>query len=119
MNELNEFDPALEALFRSEHTHIADEPFVGATLKRVAAERARSAVLRRALQAAALIAVIVASPWLIDGSVLLSDLLDQGFARASAWLATPAGMAIGVIVGVALAVLYRTRTRRAGLKPRF
>jgi hypothetical protein len=114
MNDpLAELDPALAARFRNEHTHVADEPFVAATLQRVAAERARAAITRRVLQAAALIAVIAASPWLIPGSVLVSNVLDQGFARASAWLATPAGIALGVVVA-ALIVVYRARAARAG-----
>ena len=111
---LHESDPALEARFRSEHTHIPDEPFVSATLKRVAAERARSVMTRHLLKAGALIAVIVASRWLIEGSVLLSEALDQGFVRVSEWLATPAGMATAVIASVALAALYRVRLWRAG-----
>lgn len=115
MNDsLPEIDPALETRFRNEHTHIRDEPFVSATLRRVAAERARSAVTRRVLQAGVLIAVIVASPWLIEGSALLSSVLDRGFARASQWLSTPAGMALGAIAGIALVVLHRTRVWRAG-----
>jgi hypothetical protein len=115
MNDpLPEFDPKLAARFRDTHAHIADEPFVGAALKRVAADRARSTVTRRAWQIAALVAVIAASPWLIRGSVLLSELLERVFAVASEWLASPPGMAIGALAGVALAALYRLRSWRVG-----
>ena len=102
-DSLPEFDPKLAARFRDTHAHIADDPFVGATLKRVAADRARSTVTRRALQIAALVAVIAASPWLIQGSALLSDVLEQVFALASAWLAQPAGITIAAVVGVVVA----------------
>jgi hypothetical protein len=102
----------LAARFRDEHTHIPDEPFVGATMRRVAAERERSVTTRHVLQAAALLAAIAASPWLIEGSVLLSALIDQGFTRASAWLATPAGMAIAAVTGAVLAWRYRRRRVR-------
>jgi hypothetical protein len=54
-----------------------------------------------------------ASPWLIQCSALLSQVLDQAFALVSEWLAKPAGMAIGAIAGVLLAVLDRVRTWRA------
>lgn len=109
----NDLDPALEALFRREHTHVAEQPFVAATLTLVAAERGRAAFARRALQAAALIVVIAASPWLIDGSALLSSSLDSLFARASAWLATPGGVAAAAVAAVAV-VAVRARWRRAG-----
>ena len=62
-----------------------------------------STATRRALQIAALVTVIAASPWLIQGSALLSDVLEQAFALASGWLARPAGITIAAVVGVVLA----------------
>ena len=111
MNDpLPDLDPALAARFRGEHAHLPAEPFVGATLRRVAVERARSATLRRVLQAVALVAVLAASPWLIEASTLLSAALDKGFAQVSGWLATPAGMAIaGVVAAAIFALRYRRR----------
>jgi hypothetical protein len=110
MNDpLPDLDPALAALFRGEHAHLPAEPFVGATLRRVAAERERSATLRRMLQSVALIAVLAASPWLIEASTLLSAALDKGFALVSGWLGTPAGMAIAGVAAVILALRYRRR----------
>ncbi len=106
-DSLPEFDSKLAARFRYTHARIPDDPFVAATLKRVAADRARSTATRRALQVAALVAVIAASPWLIQGSALLSDMLDQVFALASAWLVRPLGITIAAVVGVVLA--WKTR----------
>jgi hypothetical protein len=103
------FDPRLETLFRQEHQSIPIEPFVGATLKRIAAERARVHRVRRLIEAAALIAVIVASPWLIEASVLISAMLDEAFALVSAWLETPSGTTIAIFVGALLAALFRLR----------
>jgi len=106
-DSLPEFDPELAARFRDAHAHIPEDPFVGATLKRAAADSARSVATRRALQVAALVAVIGVSPWLIQGSVLISDLLDQAFVLASAWLAQPVGITILAVAGIALA--WKTR----------
>ena len=102
-DSLPEFDPKLAARFRDTHAHIPEDPFVGATLKRIAADHARSTATRRVLQVAALVAVIAASPWLIQGSALLSGVLDQAFALASGWLARPAGITIAALVGVVIA----------------
>jgi hypothetical protein len=107
-----DFDIELAAQFRSEHTHLRAEPFVSTTLHRVAAERMRTTVVKYALQAAALLAVAWASPWLIEASTLLSNELDGLFAKASALLGTPIGMlaaALGVTVSAAL---FRARMSR-------
>jgi hypothetical protein len=110
MNESDHsHDPRLEALFAREHTHLSAEPFLTAMLARVAAERRRAAVQRRVLQAAGLIALIFASPRLIAGSAWLSTQLDEVFALTAAWLATPGGMAAGVVVAVAVVALKRAR----------
>ena len=100
-----DFDTTLAARFRSEHTHLPAEPFVRATLHRVAAERARASVVKYTLQATALVAVAWASPWLIKASTLLSNALDGLFA-------TPIGM-IAAALGVTIsAALFRARTSR-------
>jgi hypothetical protein len=89
----DEFDPKLEALFRREHTHLPAEPFAGATLRMLAAERRRAALRARFVQAAAVIALIALSPLLIRASVWISSRLDELFAAASSWLASPLGLA--------------------------
>lgn len=100
-----DFDTELAAQFRGEHTHLRTEPFVSATLDRVAAERMRATVVKYALQAAALLAVAWASPWLIKASTLLSNQLDGLFA-------TPIGM-IAAALGVTIsAALFRARMSR-------
>ena len=105
----DEFDPRLEALFRREHAHLPAEPFSTATLRAIAAERQRISLLKRLVQAAAMIALIVLSPRLIEASVWLSSRLDDVFAAASAWLASP----VGVVVGVTLGALVGIATKRA------
>jgi hypothetical protein len=103
----DEFDPKLEALFRREHTHLPAEPFAGATVRMLAAERRRAALHTRLAQAAAVVALIVLSPLLIDASVWISSRLDELFASASAWLASPLGLvAVGLGALVALATKW-------------
>src|SRR6185503_1078111 len=109
MNEQNdEFDPRLEALFRSEHTHLPSEPFSSKTLAAIAAARRRALLTRRLLQTAGVIALIALSPQLIDASAWLSTKLDEAFELASAWLTTPYGL---VAAGLAALAVWWVRGR--------
>jgi len=113
MNDsLPEFDTTLAERFRNEHTHIATEPFVSNTLSRVATERTRATAFRYAIQAALLIAVIWASPWLIKASALLSSGLDDLFAKLTELLATPVGMGAAALTLIVSAALFRRLTNR-------
>ena len=97
----DEFDPRLAELFRREHTHVPAEPFATATLRAIAADRKRIAIRNRMLQAAAVIALVFLSPRLIDASVWISSRLDELFASASTWLATPLGLGTAALFVVA------------------
>lgn len=96
----DEFDPRLEELFRREHAHLPAEPFSTATLRAIAADRQRISLRNRLLQAAAVIVLIVLSPRLIDASVWVSSRLDELFASASSWLASPLGLAAAAIAAL-------------------
>src|SRR5262245_26378122 len=100
-DERDDFDPRLAELFGREHTHLPAEPFSSATLRAIAADRKRVALRNRLLQAAAVIALIFLSPRLIAASVWISSRLDELFASASTWLASPAGLATAALVVVA------------------
>jgi hypothetical protein len=110
MNDHDEFDPRLAELFRREHTHLPAEPFATATLRAIAAERKRVLLTGRLLRAGGLIVLILLSPRLIEASVWMSSRLDELFAAASTWLASPLGLA-----GVALAALAALATKWARL----
>jgi hypothetical protein len=88
----------LETHYRESHTHVPEQPFVGATMRRVAARQRRVVVLRRGLMGLGVALVAVGSPWLIRGSELLSQALDAGFTRAGEFLGTPWGIACAVAV---------------------
>jgi hypothetical protein len=116
MDESNEHDAKLEALFAREHTHLSAEPFLSNTLALVAAERRRAVVTRRVLQALGILLFIVVTPWLIEASVWTSRGMEAMFARVSTWLANPLAMAIvGVAVAALVVVARRWRLRLAGL----
>jgi hypothetical protein len=108
-DQFEDRDPLLEGLFSREHTHLPAEPFSSTTLQAIAAERKRAAWTRLLLQAAALLALVVVSPALIAGSIWLSSRLDDVFALASSWLATPLGMGAAALVVLAVFVTRRTR----------
>ena len=107
MDSTEHNDPRLHALFEREHTRLADEPFLAATLRRIAAERTRRSVMRRVLLGLALLAVVGASPWLIAASVSMSAQLDALFTYAAQLLATPLGMVTALLCGAAVIVLNR------------
>ena len=106
MNDFEPNDEKLAALFAREHTHIPAEPFAGATLARVAAERRRTVAIRRALQVLSLILLVAVGPWLIAASVWISGRMDTLFAWASD---RPAVVAVAVLVGAAVFALGRRR----------
>ena len=107
MNSNDDCDRDLRNLFDGEHRQLPPEPFLKATAVRVAKARARATLVRRAWQAAVLAAVVIGSPWLISGSVLLSARLGTLFAVAAEWLSTRTGTAAAVICLLALLVWRR------------
>ena len=106
-------DPGLEALFRRTQAGRSDEAFVAATMRRVETAKVQRRLGRRLAEAGVLIAVVGASPWLIDASVKLSSLVDKGLAVVSGWLATPAGLALTVAIVAAVAAFRPLLNRLA------
>jgi hypothetical protein len=107
MDEFNEHDPKLEALFAREHTHLSNEPFLTATLALVGAERRRAVVTRRVLQALGFAALVVAAPWLIEASEWVSGAIETVFAWASMVLANPLAMVAAAVLVAAVVVVAR------------
>jgi hypothetical protein len=98
-------DPKLEALFRREHTHLGVEPFLTSTLRRVATDSRRAVVLKRVLHATGLLALVVASPWLIEASVWMSGALDVLFAWLSTAVVGKALVATGLLAAAVAAAI--------------
>lgn len=107
MSTTDDCDHDLRELFERQHRQLPPEPFLKVNSARLATARAHATIVRRALQAAALAAVVIGSPWLIAWSVLLSARLGAWFATAAEWLSTPTGTAAGVLCLVAVLVWRR------------
>jgi hypothetical protein len=99
----------LRALFAREQTHVAEQPFVNDIARRIAVARRRQTFATRAAQAAAVGALIAASPWLVGGSRILSSGLDKLFSSVAVSLDSPYGYGAGVISVIAAAVVFRRR----------
>ena len=107
MSTTDDCNHDLRDLFEREHRQLPPEPFLEATAVRLEKRRVLVAVVKRSLQVAALAAVVLASPWLISGSGVLSAWLAQLFAAASGWLSTRTGTAAVLFCVVALLVWRR------------
>lgn len=99
----------LHELFRREHTHVPEQPFVATLAARVVAERTRARRLRRSVEVAALALVVATSPWLIAGSEWLTARVGVVPEAAAVWLGTPLGMACGAVAVAVLLALRRLK----------
>ena len=102
-------DKDLQTLFRDSRPDFDAEPFVSATAKLIASQRARGTFARRLLQALGLVFIGLLSPLLIEGSLLLSSALDYLFDVTGRLLATPAGTIIAVLLAIPLILFNRKR----------
>lgn len=107
MSESDGFDALLAQRFEREHTHIPDEAFVAATMQRIRVEQRQSAGLRLTLQICALVAAMLASPWLIAGASRLNAALETSFA----WTVNNIGLSAVAIIA---AVVVGLRVLRSG-----
>ena len=95
----DDFETELIARFRQEHRHVPDDPFVGATARRIRAARRQRSYIKGALRVAGVAVLVLGSHWLIEASVIASTKLDAWFAVGFDWLVTPLGT-IAVLAGV-------------------
>jgi hypothetical protein len=94
-------DHRLRALFERDSVQLVDAPFVNAFVERLAAARRRRALGKRLLLVAGIVAIVALSPWLIAGSIAMTNGLDALFSYTAGVLATPLGMVFaGVCAGV-------------------
>ena len=107
MSDPADFDALLKARFDREHQHVPADPFIAHTTRRLRAERQFQAGLRIAVYVAALVAVILASPWLIAGAARLNAVLGSSLAWAAG---LPGAWALGMLA-VAVLVVSRVRSR--------
>ncbi len=107
MSDQDGFDARLAARFEQEHRHASADDFVAATMRKVRAGRRRREVLRAGLGAAALVAAVLASPWLIAGveylNAAVESSLNWGMGQPGVW----ALGALAVLVVLAMRVRIR------------
>jgi hypothetical protein len=107
MSNQDDFDTWLAAKFKEERRRIPDDALVAATMRKVRAARRRMEAMRVGLRAAALVAVIVGSPWLIEGGSRVSEAMES----FHAWtLGRPGTWMLGILAITAV-VAMRVRSR--------
>jgi hypothetical protein len=105
MSDQDGFDARLAARFEREHLHASADDFVATTMRKVRAGRRRREVIHAGLGVAALVAAVVASPWLIAGSAHLNAALESSLSWA---MGQPVAWALGALAAL---VLLATRVR--------
>lgn len=98
----DDFDTALASRFEKEHRQLPGDSFVVMTMRTIRAARRRGKVARAGLFVVALVAAVVASPWLVVGitrvNAVLELSLDWAMGQPVAW----ALAVIAVLVTLAL-----------------
>ena len=114
----NRLDSELRARFHERARDLNDEAFIVHTMKRIQSERSRMKLRRRLLQAVGLVVVALLSPFLIEGSLVVSNGLDSLFTWTGTQLVTPLG---ALIAAGCLAPLFVANRRRrlAGMRGLF
>ncbi|MBC8025004.1 MAG: hypothetical protein H7Y89_03350 [Steroidobacteraceae bacterium] len=108
MSDQDGFDARLAAHFEREHSHVSADSFVATTMRKIRAERRRREVMDVGLRAVALVAAVVASPWLIAGVARLNAAFESSLTWAmggqyGAWVLG----ALAVVVVLAMRVRSR------------
>jgi hypothetical protein len=108
MSDQDGFDARLAAHFEQAHRHVPDDSFVVTTMRRVRTRRRGREVMRAGVGAAAVGAVVVASPWLIAGVARLNAALEASLEWAiggqyGGWVLS----AMAVVVMLAMRVRSR------------
>lgn len=107
-----ELDSELRRLFdRNAARELPRDPFSSGTRRRIAALIWGRRVARTLAQVLVIALIALASPWLIEGSALLSRGLEMLFGRLSDFLGTPMGIGLAVL-GLAIAYFYRDSSVR-------
>lgn len=102
-------DPELQKLFRAAAPELHGQAFVARIARRMETERRRARLRRSAMQLAAIVLLLAASPWLIAGAHWISEVIAPQLTRATAWVGTLAGMASIAIVTLSVVIVRRLR----------
>ncbi len=107
MSEPEGFDVLLKERFDREHQQVPAQPFIAATTRRMRAESRYAVGVRTVIRVAALVAAVLASPWLIAGAARLNAALESSFT----WTAGLPGTWMLGVLAVAVVLWSRARSR--------
>ena len=105
MSDQDGFDARLAAHFEQEHRHVPADAFVANTMRKVRAGRRRREFMHAGLRVAALVAAVMASPWLIAGVARLNAALESSLTWT---MGQPGAWVLGAL---AVLVVLATRVR--------
>jgi hypothetical protein len=88
MTHQDDFDARLAEHFEQEHRHVPADAFVASTVRKVRAAHRRRDFMRVGWRVAALVAVVVASPWMIAGVARVDAMLESFLSSAPGQLVT-------------------------------
>jgi hypothetical protein len=107
MSDQDGFDAPLAAHFEQAHGHVPADSFVAAAMQKIRAGRRHKEVMHVGLRLAALVAAIVASPWLIAGAARLNAALESSLTWT---MGLPGAWILGVLA-IVVVVAMRVRGR--------
>jgi hypothetical protein len=107
MSDQDGFDARLAAHFEQEHRHVPADSFVVTTMRMIRAGRRRREAMHLGLRAAALVAAVIASPWLIAGVAHLNAALESSLNWS---MGQPGAWGLGALA-VLMALAMRMRSR--------
>jgi hypothetical protein len=105
MSEADDFDALLKQRFDREHQQVPADPFVATTLQRIRRDHRQKEGVHMALRAVAVLAAIIASPWLIAGATRLNTALEATLS----WTAGLPGAWVVAVLVVAAVLVSRVR----------
>lgn len=108
----DELDKNLQTLFQEKIQSLPVEPFLSIVLKRIERQRSRQVILQMLLPVLGLACCALLSPFLIKGSVLLSNGLNFIFETAGAFSSRPAGLATAAVSALLFIILKPRRIFR-------
>jgi hypothetical protein len=107
MSDFEQFDSLLAAHFNHEHQQIPADAFVASVMHRIRFQRRFATGIRTVLQVAALLAAVIASPWLIAGAARLNATL----ASSLTWIADLPGAWVLGALAIVVVLTSRVRSR--------
>jgi hypothetical protein len=103
----DELDKKVQSLFRQGSQSLPEEPFFGNMLKLVKRRQSRRVFRQRLILVLGFSCCAVLSPFLIKGSILLSDGLNRLLEAAGHFWNTPVGMATAALCALLLLIFRR------------